>query len=155
MRGVLPDPIDIPWSRPEVAEAAWLVLEAAWRQASQLGHGHVGTEHLLAALADAPATTAGQALTGAGITGEKIRVRLLALVGPPPRPRSTIPRATPRLRDVLQLAANQASAAGATTVDTDHLLLGLFAEGQGVGMRLFDELGGVEPDVLRQLAGRR
>jgi ATP-dependent Clp protease ATP-binding subunit ClpA len=143
------------------------VLEFAMDEARQMSHSYIGTEHLLLGLLREKKGAAAQALADAGVTAEGARVAVLRVLQdglpepvPEPPPLAVIPadvtpidaitaRAdqaimggyTPRARRVLASAMIEAARLGADEVGTEHLLLGLLTERDGVAAAILGRLG--------------
>jgi hypothetical protein len=117
------------------------VLSGSEDEAKRLGHGFVGTEHLLLALFEDPASLAARALEGAGINKAMVQERVLELVirgtdsGDQKRP------FTPRAKEVLHRAVIEALQLGHNYIGTEHLLLGLFDVTHAVASKVLIELG--------------
>ena len=172
-------------------------------EARQLGHRHIGTEHLLLVLLDPPAGVAYTVLHGAGLDAQRVRADIVRLVqnpwdllgekdaaaleaigidldavrakieetfGPgalepdPPAPRRGIfrrraasPRRsagghipfTPRAKKVLELSLREALHLRHNHIGTEHILLGLLREGQGLAAKVIADAG-IDADDLRQ-----
>jgi len=115
-----------------------------------LSHDYIGTEHILVALIREGGGVAAQALESLGITEEAARLQVeeIAGRGQADPQRGHIPF-TPRAKKVLQLSLREAIALGHGYIGTEHILLGLVREGEGVAMRVLDGLG-VDPNRVRQ-----
>ena len=130
-------------------QRAQTALRLAQESAAELGHGYVGTEHLLLGLLREGGGVAARVLQSAGLEAETIRTAILRAVG------SGIPGAlpsqglTPRFRHIIELALAHAGRLGQDYVGTEHLLLGLLQEGEGVAIRVLSACG-QDP---RRLAG--
>ena len=121
-----------------LTEPAQTILSLARREARQLNHEYVGTEHiLLALLIDRPL-----ALAGLGVSAETARDEIDKLVtrGPAPVTEAEIPL-TPRARRVLAHAETEARILNQAAVEPDHLLLGLISEPDGVAGMVLRNLG--------------
>jgi hypothetical protein len=135
---------------------AMQVLALARKEADRFHHSFVGTEHLLLGLIALGQGTAVAVMTRMGLDLGKVREEVENQVGtgPDEKCRSTIPY-TPRVKKVLALAAKEAAALNHTYVGTEHILLGLLREGDGVAARVLRNLGvDVEQarmEILREL----
>jgi len=121
-----------------MTEQAQTILSLARREARQLNHGYVGTEHiLLALLIDRPL-----ALAGLGVSTETVRDEIDKLVtrGPATVTQAELPL-TPRARRVLGHAEMEARILNQAAVEPDHLLLGLIFEPDGVAGKVLRNLG--------------
>jgi len=125
------------------------VLALARLEADRFNHNFVGTEHLLLGLLVLGQGTAVNVLRKMGLDLETIRDEVEKQVGTGPDQRvpGTIPY-TPRVRKVLTLAAREAKALNHTYVGTEHILLGLLREGDGVAARVLKNLD-VDVDLTR------
>ena len=126
------------------------VLSLARKEADRFHHNFVGTEHLLLGLVRLGQGTAVTVLGKMGLDLETVRREVEKQVGTGPDQRvlGNIPY-TPRVKKVLALAAKEASALKHTYVGTEHILLGLLREGDGVAARVLKNLG-IDTDVTRQ-----
>src|SRR6266478_1827339 len=117
------------------------VLALARREADRFYHNFVGTEHLLLGLIALGQGTAVTVLRKLGLDLESVRIEVEKQVGTGPKQKSSsrIPY-TPRVRKVLALAAKEARALNHTYVGTEHILLGLLGEGDGVAARVLKNL---------------
>jgi ATP-dependent Clp protease ATP-binding subunit ClpC len=117
------------------------VLVLAQEEARLLDHSFIGTEHILLGLVREEDGVAAAALKAMGISLEPVRMRVadtIGLVGTAP----TGSRAfTPRAKKVLELSFREALQLGHSDIGTEHLLLGLVREGEGVGAQVLQSLG--------------
>ena len=127
-------------------ERARKVLTLAQAEAEKAGGGYIGTEHLLLALLDEGGGLAARALRALGVGAEAVRQRLEQVDRPAPEPREELGPIVPttRTKRVVELAFQAAEEMGHRYVGTEHLLIGLLAEGSGVGARILGELGVTE-----------
>jgi hypothetical protein len=117
------------------------VLAQSEEQAHRLGHGFVGTEHLLLALFDSPDGLAAQILGEGGITRSMVETQIGALIKPGTVSEEGKLPFTPRAKAVVQNAVHETLQLGHDYVGTEHLLLGLFADGESVAAKVLVELG--------------
>jgi ATP-dependent Clp protease ATP-binding subunit ClpC len=125
------------------------VVVLAQEEARMLDHSYIGTEHILLALIREDGGVAAQALESLGITEEAARQQVEEITGrgePGPQ-RGHIPF-TPRAKKILQLSLREAIALGHGYIGTEHILLGLVREDDGVAVRVLNGLG-VEPNRVR------
>ena len=117
------------------------VLKLAQQEAERFNHGYVGTEHLLLGLAALGEGVAVIVLQKMGVDLETLRMEVEKAVGTGPETKTigTIPF-TPRVKKVLSLAASEARALNQSFVGTEHILLGLLREGEGVASRILKNL---------------
>jgi ATP-dependent Clp protease ATP-binding subunit ClpA len=125
------------------------VLALARKEAERLHHNFVGTEHLLLGLIKLGQGTAVGVLEKMGLNLEKVRLEVEKLIGPGPDEVSDRIPYTPRTKKVLSLAAKEAKSLDHTYVGTEHILLGLLSEGDGVAARVLKNLG-IDTEVTRQ-----
>jgi ATP-dependent Clp protease ATP-binding subunit ClpA len=118
------------------------VLALARKEAARLNHNFVGTEHLLLGLIKFGRGVAVNALGGMGLDLKTVRLEVEKQVGPGPDQKQSWPIPyTPRVKKVLLLAVSEARALNHTYVGTEHILLGLLREGDGVAPRVLQNLG--------------
>ncbi len=117
------------------------VLALARKEADRFNHSYVGTEHLLLGLIKLGQGVAVNVLERMGLELEAVRMEVEKEVGsgPPQKSPGNIPY-TPRVKKVLALANKEAKALNHSYVGTEHLLLGLLREGEGVAARVLKRL---------------
>ncbi len=117
------------------------VLALARKEADRFNHSYVGTEHLLLGLIKLGQGVAVNVLERMGLELEAVRMEVEKEVGsgPPQKAAGNIPY-TPRVKKVLALANKEAKALNHSYVGTEHLLLGLLREGEGVAARVLKRL---------------
>ena len=121
-------------------ERAQKVLSLAQEEAGRLGHNNIGTEHILLGLVKEEEGIASKALMALGLGLEKIQKEVEALI--PRGSGQTMNIAyTPRAKKVIELSMDEARKLGHTYVGTEHILLGLIREGEGVAARVLNNLG--------------
>lgn len=122
----------------------------AQEEARLLGHKHIGTEHLLLALAHQPGTVAQRALATCGVTFPALRDAIAEAVGGPDDsvPLGHVPF-TPRAKRVLELSLSEAMQLKHNYIGAEHILLGLIREGKGVAARVLTARG-ADPSRVRQ-----
>ena len=103
----------------------------------ELGHGYVGSEHLLLGLVREGGGVAAKALTKNGITDEKIINKIEELVGVDytQNPKQ-IGGMTPRTKHIIELGFTEAQRMGHNFIGTEHILMGILREGDSVAMRI-------------------
>jgi len=121
-------------------ERAQKVLYFAQEEARALNHNYIGTEHILLGLVREGEGIAAQALKNLGVQLETIRSKVEALIGRGDVP-GEIVGYTPRAKRVLELSMAEARRLGHNYIGTEHLLLGLIREGEGVAARVLQEVG--------------
>jgi Clp amino terminal domain, pathogenicity island component len=122
-----------------------------------LNHNYIGTEHILLGLIHEGEGVAAQALEQLGVSLEAVRAQVEEVIGRgTDAPTGHIPF-TPRAKKVLELSLREALELGHNYIGTEHILLGLLREGQGVGAQVLGELGAdltrVRQVVVQLLAG--
>jgi ATP-dependent Clp protease ATP-binding subunit ClpC len=125
------------------------VVVRAQEEARALNHSYMGTEHILLGLVGEGEGLAAKALESLGVSMETVRQRVEEIIGrgehtPPGR----IPF-TPRAKRVLELSLSEATQLGHHYVGTEHLLLGLLREGDGVAAQVLTGLG-ADVDRVRE-----
>jgi ATP-dependent Clp protease ATP-binding subunit ClpC len=132
------------------------VLALARKEADRFHHNYVGTEHLLLGLIKLGQGVAVSVLQKMGLDLETVRAAVEKQVGTGPEGKSTgsIPY-TPRVKKVLALAGKEAKALNHSYVGTEHILLGLLREGEGVAARVLKSLDidieRTRNEILREL----
>ncbi|WP_309121779.1 ATP-dependent protease ATP-binding subunit ClpC [Paenibacillus sp.] len=121
-------------------ERAQKVLALAQEEAVRLGHNNIGTEHILLGLIREGDGIAAKALIGLGLGLEKIQDEVESLIGRGQEQPTNIAY-TPRAKKVIELSMDEARKLGHTYVGTEHILLGLIREGEGVAARVLNNLG--------------
>ncbi len=137
-------------------ERALNALRLSQEAAQRMGHQVVGTEHLLLGLIAEGEGIAAKALIGCGLSLEGVRTQIEQLVGVGEASPGEI-GFTPRVKKVLELAQEEARRFGVNYIGTEHILLGLMMEGEGIAARVLANLG-VSPEkvwkqVVRLLGG--
>jgi ATP-dependent Clp protease ATP-binding subunit ClpC len=128
------------------------VLVLAQEEARLLGHGFIGTEHLLLGLLHEGEGLGAKALESLGITLEAVRVQVEERIGPAGSATGS-PPFTPRAKKALELALREARELGHDYVCTEHLLLGIVREGQGDAAKVLESLGAQLPRVRETVLG--
>ncbi|HEY8044975.1 MAG TPA: Clp protease N-terminal domain-containing protein, partial [Streptosporangiaceae bacterium] len=127
------------------------VIISAQQEARALHHNYIGTEHILLGLVRDRDGMAGRALHALGISPEVVREQVLDIIGEgKEEPAGHIPL-TPRSKRVLELAVREAVRLDHLHVGTEHILLGLVREGDGVGWHVLHRLGVTVPRVRDQV----
>jgi ATP-dependent Clp protease ATP-binding subunit ClpC len=125
----------------------------AQEESSKMGHNLIGTEHLLIGLIAINEGIAAKALSNSGLSYDTMRNKIIELVGTNTQSSSNLPpqsiAITPRVKKIFELAHMAAQKLKHSHIGTEHLLLGLIDEGEGVAIRVLKELG-VEPQKLKQ-----
>jgi ATP-dependent Clp protease ATP-binding subunit ClpC len=131
------------------SEPARNTIVLAQEEARNLGHGHIGTEHLLLGLIAQGTGAAGRAFAKLGVTLEAARDAVAALMPPNTEtpPHEQIPF-SPRAKATLEASLRQALGFKDTTIETEHMLLALLIERDGRTASVFASLA-CPPDLLR------
>ncbi|AEF16358.1 MULTISPECIES: AAA family ATPase [Thermoanaerobacterium] len=122
------------------SEKAQKVLYQAQEEARSLYHNYVGTEHILLGLIKEEDGIASRVLKSLGVTYEDIRAKVESLIGMGNVPGDVVGY-TPRAKRVLELSFAEARRFNTNYIGTEHILLGLIREGEGVAVRILMELG--------------
>jgi ATP-dependent Clp protease ATP-binding subunit ClpC len=127
------------------------VVVLAQEEARALQHDYIGTEHILLGLIHEGNGVAARALTALGIDHEAVRQRVIGITGRGAKaPAGHIPF-TPRAKKVLQLALREALQFGHNYIGTEHILLGLIREGDGVAAQVLTAMGCDHGRVRREV----
>ena len=127
------------------------VVVLAQEEARMLGHGYIGTEHILLGLLGEGEGLAAQALAALEISLDAARAQVAEIIGEGTgQPAGHIPF-TPRTKKVLELSLREAQRLGDSYIGTEHILLGLAREGEGVGAQVLVRLGAGTDRVLAQV----
>jgi ATP-dependent Clp protease ATP-binding subunit ClpA len=125
------------------------VVVLAQEEARLLNHNYIGTEHILLGLISEQDGVAARALEQLGIALDVVRAKVQAIIGEGgSAPTGHIPF-TPRAKKVLELSLREALQLGHNYIGTEHILLGLIREGDGVGAQVLMTLG-ADLSVVRQ-----
>jgi ATP-dependent Clp protease ATP-binding subunit ClpC len=143
------------------------VIVLAQEEARLLNHNYIGTEHLLLGLLHDGGGTAARALESLGVTLDAARDQVREMIGEGQQALTGHIPFTPRAKKVLELSLREALSLGDDHIGTEHLLLGLVAEADGLGAQIVARLGasrravrdkvielcGAEPDPAAAEAG--
>jgi len=119
-----------------------------------LDHDYIGTEHILLGLIHEGEGVAAQALTGMGIRLEAVRWQVEQIIGHGQAKAAGHIPFTPRAKKVLELALREALQLGHNYIGTEHILLGVLREGEGVAAQVLQKLG-ADLNRVRQAVIRR
>ncbi len=127
------------------------VIALAREEAGRLGHDYIGTEHLLLGLIREGGGVAAAVLESVNVDLERVRLEVekLVVMGGGTLTLGEVPF-TPRAKKVLELSIEEAQALSHNYIGTEHLLLGLIREGEGVAAKVLDNLG-VKLDKAREI----
>jgi ATP-dependent Clp protease ATP-binding subunit ClpA len=117
------------------------VVVSAQEEARLLHHSYIGTEHLLLGLISEGEGIGAQALIQHGVSLEAARARIREIIGEGSEPTSGHVPFTPRAKKVLELSLREAIGLGHNYIGTEHILLGLVREGEGVAAQVLTDLG--------------
>ncbi|MFC1971336.1 ATP-dependent Clp protease ATP-binding subunit [Chloroflexota bacterium] len=123
------------------SERARRVLTIAQEEARNLNHSYIGTEHILLGLVREEEGVAAKILTNLGIGLSKVRSAVEFIIGRGEKPGTGETGLTPRAKKVIELAIDEARQLGHNYIGTEHLLLGLLREGEGVASSVLDSFG--------------
>jgi ATP-dependent Clp protease ATP-binding subunit ClpC len=123
------------------SERARRVLTLAQEEAQNLNHSYIGTEHILLGLVREEEGVAAKVLVSLGASLSKVRASVEFVIGRGEKPSSGETGLTPRARRVIELAIDEARYLGHNYIGTEHLLLGLLREGEGIAAGVLDSFG--------------
>ncbi len=123
------------------SERARRVLTIAQEEARTLNHSYIGTEHILLGLVREEEGVAARVLTNMGVGLGKVRSAVEFIIGRGEKPTTGETGLTPRAKKVIELAIDEARQLGHNYIGTEHLLLGLLREGEGVASSVLDSFG--------------
>ncbi len=127
------------------------VVVLAQEEARLLNHNYIGTEHLLLGLVHEGEGIAAQALISLGVSLERVRHEVEEIIGQGDiTPSGHIPF-TPRAKKVLELSLREALALHHNYIGTEHIVLGLLREGEGVAAEVLVKLGADLPKVKQRV----
>jgi ATP-dependent Clp protease ATP-binding subunit ClpC len=127
------------------------VLVLAQEEARLLNHNFIGTEHILLGLIHEGEGVAAKALASLGVSTGAVREKVAETIGPAGSSTTGSPPFTPRAKKVLELSLREALQLGHNYIGTEHLLLGLVREGEGVAAQVLVSLGADLPRVRQQV----
>ena len=133
------------------------VVVLAQDEARGLKHNYIGTEHLLLGLISEGEGVAAKALETMEIKGEAVRASVIEIIGEGEKPVEGHIPFTPRAKRVFELSLREALQLGHNYIGTEHLLLGLLKEGEGVAAQVLTKQGAdlaqVRQTVIQMLSG--
>ena len=124
------------------------VVVLAQEEAKMLNHNYIGTEHILLGLIHEGEGVAAKALESLGISLEAARAQVKEIIGHGAETPSEHIPFTPRAKKVLELSLREALQLSHNYIGTEHILLGLIREGEGLAMLVLTRLG-AGPQLLR------
>jgi ATP-dependent Clp protease ATP-binding subunit ClpA len=138
-------------------ERARQVVVLAQEEARTLSHNYIGTEHILLGLLREDQGIAARALESLGVTVERVRAQVVRIVGAGEEVTTGQIPFTPRAKKVLELALREALSLSHNYIGTEHILLGLIRENEGVAARILLDFDAdsekVRNEVIRMLSG--
>src|SRR4051812_27871901 len=130
-------------------ERARKVLQLAQEEAQRFNHNYIGTEHLLLGLVREGEGVAAKVLANLGVDLNKVRSAVEFIIGRGERTVTGDIGLTPRAKKVIELSVEEARRLNHNYIGTEHLLLGLVREGEGIAAGVLESLG-VSLDKVRQ-----
>ena len=122
-------------------ERARRVLSLAQEEAQRFNHNYIGTEHILLGLVRETDGVAARVLSNLGVELQKVRVAVEFIIGRGERTTPGEIGLTPRAKKVIELAVDEARRLNHNHIGTEHLLIGLMREGEGVAAGVLESLG--------------
>ena len=139
------------------SDSARRVVVLAQEEARKLNHNYIGTEHLLLGLIQEGEGVAAKALESVQVNIDAVRGQVVEIIGRGSSPPSGHIPFTPRAKKVLELSLREALQLGHNYIGTEHILLGIIREGEGVAAKVLVKLGidleRLRNQVLRMLSG--
>jgi ATP-dependent Clp protease ATP-binding subunit ClpC len=129
------------------------VLRLAQEEARLLNHSFVGTEHLLLGLIHEGEGVGAMALESLGVDLEATRERVRETITTPLDSETGSSPFTPRAKKALEMALRESLQLGHSYIGTEHLLLGLCREGEGVAIQVLQSFGVYPPQVRQEVTG--
>nr|WP_250123874.1 metalloregulator ArsR/SmtB family transcription factor [Chroococcidiopsis sp. CCMEE 29] len=149
--GKMFEKITLPRGFERFTQKAIIAIQLAQGESRRLGHAYVGTEQILLGLIGEGSGLASQFLTSVGVNFENAQIEVEKIIG---RGRGHTPDPipfTPRAKQVLELALEQSRQLGHNYIGTEHLLLGILREADGLGARVLQNLGVDLPNLEQRL----
>jgi hypothetical protein len=129
-------------------ERAKKVLVLAQQEAQRFNHNYIGTEHLLLGLTREGQGMGGRTLSSLGVQSDRVREKVEFIIGRGDTPVTGDISLTPRAKKAIALAVDEAQRMGHTYIGTEHVLLGLVHEGEGIAAGVLTQLD-VDLDSVR------
>ena len=123
------------------SERARRVLSLAQEEAQRFNHNYIGTEHILLGLVRETEGVAARVLSSLTVDLGKVRSAVEFIIGRGEKPAQGEIGLTPRAKKVVELAVDEARRMNHTYIGTEHLLIGLLREGEGVAAGVLESLG--------------
>jgi len=135
------------------------VVKLAEEEARRLGHNYIGTEHILLGLIREGEGVAAKALESLGISLDAVRQQVEEIIGRGQQAPFDVIPFTPRSKKVLELSLHESQQLGHNYIGTEHILLGLIREGDGVAAQVLVKLGAdlnrVRQQVIQLISGQQ
>ena len=135
------------------------VVKLAEEEARRLGHNYIGTEHILLGLIREGEGVAAKALESLGISLDTVRQQVEEIIGRGQQAPFDVIPFTPRSKKVLELSLRESQQLGHNHIGTEHILLGLIREGDGVAAQVLVKLGAdlnrVRQQVIQLIAAQQ
>ena len=142
------------WDRfDRFTERAKKSLVLAQEEAARLGHNYIGTEHILLGLVAESEGIAAKVLALSGVQLNKVRSNVEFIIGRGDRASTGTRSLTPRSKKVIELAIDEARLLNHNYIGTEHLLLGLIREGEGIAAGVLESLGVDMPKARETILG--
>ena len=135
------------------SERARRVLSLAQEEAQRFNHNYIGTEHILLGLVRETEGVGAKVLSNLNVELSKVRSAVEFIIGRGERPSPEETALTPRAKKVIELAVDEARRLGQSYIGTEHLLIGIMREGEGVAAGVL-ESDGVTLDKVRAETAR-
>ncbi len=123
------------------SDRARRVLTLAQEEAQRFNHNYIGTEHILLGLVRETEGVVARVLINLGIDLNKVRAAVEFIIGRGEKPVQGEIGLTPRAKKVIELAVDEARRMNHSYIGTEHLLVGLLREGEGVASGVLESLG--------------
>lgn len=133
------------------SQTARNAIAYAQEEAKAMGHSLIGSEHILLGLIKENEGVAAEALDNIGIDEEKIRQKILSLVGEGSGSNSKLLGFTQRTARIIEISYNEAQKLGKNVIGTEHLLLGIIKEGNGIGVKALLDMGVNLEELIREV----
>jgi len=134
------------------SEHARRVLTLAQEEAQRFNHSYIGTEHILLGLAREEEGIAAKVLTSMGVSLQRVRQAVEYIIGAGEKQSTGASGLTSRAKKVIELAIDEARQMGHSYIGTEHLLLGILREGEGVAARVLQNLDVNQERVRAEIA---
>jgi ATP-dependent Clp protease ATP-binding subunit ClpC len=132
------------------SERARKVLSLAQEEAQRFKHNYIGTEHILLGLSKESEGVAAKVLSSLGIESNKIQSSVEFIIGQGDRQTPNSLGLTPRAKKVIELSVDEARRLNHQYIGTEHILIGLLREGEGIAAGVLESLGASLEDVRKE-----